>query len=62
MAGLREAVRSGAPAVGVAGGDGTISSAVAVLLGSDTVLVPFPMVPANHFARRIGLEHHRAGR
>jgi diacylglycerol kinase family enzyme len=56
MAGLREAVRAGAPAVGVAGGDGTLSSAVAAVLGSGTVLVPFPMGTLNHFARRLGTD------
>jgi diacylglycerol kinase family enzyme len=56
MAGLREAVRAGAPAVGVAGGDGTLSGAVSVVLGSNTVLVPFPMGTLNHFARRLGMD------
>lgn len=52
---IRELMNAGAPAVAVGGGDGTISSAVDVLAGSDTVLVPLPMGTLNHFANRYGL-------
>jgi diacylglycerol kinase family enzyme len=52
---LMHELDGGAPAVGVAGGDGSISSAAALLPGSEVVLVPVPLGTHNHFARRYGL-------
>jgi len=56
---LPEVVRGIAAArasfVGVAGGDGTISSAAAVVSGSDTALLPIPLGTRNHFATRYGV-------
>ncbi len=53
---LTAAVAAGARAVGVAGGDGTLSAAAGLLAGGKVVLVPFPMGTLNHFARRLGLD------
>ena len=46
----------GSARIAVAGGDGTMQMADAVLRGSPTVLVPIPAGHLNHFARRVGLE------
>lgn len=48
-------VERGAPLVVVGGGDGTLSRAVAPLLGSDTALGVLPMGTGNTFARNLGL-------
>src|SRR5262245_30516827 len=37
---LKALVESGAPSVGIGGGDGTVSSAVDILAGTSTVLIP----------------------
>src|SRR5437867_10673361 len=50
----------GVPYVAVAGGDGTIQTAAAVLRGSATTLVPVPAGHLNHFARRLGLDNAAA--
>lgn len=55
VARVRELAHAGAPAVAVGGGDGTISSAVNALIGTQTVLVPLPLGTLNHFATRYGL-------
>jgi diacylglycerol kinase family enzyme len=52
---LRAFVEEGAPAVAIGGGDGTISTAVDVLAGTRTILVPVPLGTLNHFATRYGL-------
>lgn len=52
---VARAAESGAPVVGVAGGDGTLRSAADVLVDTATVLAPFPTGTLNHFARKIGL-------
>jgi diacylglycerol kinase family enzyme len=52
---LAELLNAGARAVGIAGGDGSISLAADVLAGSETVLIPIPFGSSNHFARRFGL-------
>jgi diacylglycerol kinase family enzyme len=54
-AAVRRAVDEGATIVGVAGGDGTLQSAAAVLAGTRTVLAPVPTGTLNHFARRVGI-------
>jgi undecaprenyl-diphosphatase len=46
---------SGAPVVGVAGGDGTILAAAERLAGGATALAPFPTGTLNHFSRRLGI-------
>lgn len=46
----------GAPFVAVSGGDGSLRTAAAALLGSPTTLVPIPGGHLNHFARRLGLD------
>jgi diacylglycerol kinase family enzyme len=50
------AVAAGVPRLGVAGGDGSLRTAAAVLAGTGTVLVPFPSGTLNRFARRHGIE------
>lgn len=52
---LRQAVSAGEPRVLIAGGDGTIASAAAVLAGSDTALAVLPGGTLNHFARDHGI-------
>lgn len=53
---LRELVAAGEPAVGVAGGDGTLLTAASIVAGTGTALAPIPTGTLNHFARRIGAE------
>src|SRR5262245_23352310 len=52
---LAELLHAGTRAVGIAGGDGSISAAADVLAGSETVLVPIPFGSSNHFSQRLGL-------
>ena len=52
---MRAAVEAGAPIIGAAGGDGTISSAANVLAGTETALLPIPLGTLNHFAMRYGV-------
>ena len=51
----REASR-GEGLVGVAGGDGTLSSAAGAIAEAGGVLVPIPLGTRNHFARRLGID------
>lgn len=53
---LRRLVDAGVPAVGVAGGDGSLVTAAGVLVGTGTALVPIPTGTLNHFARRMGIK------
>jgi diacylglycerol kinase family enzyme len=53
---IREAVAEGAAVVGVAGGDGTMSTAAGVLAGTATVLACVPTGTLNNFARRAAVE------
>jgi undecaprenyl-diphosphatase len=56
---LEQAVRAAAETAGivaVGGGDGTQSTAAAVLVGTGVSLVPVPVGTLNHFARRLGIE------
>ena len=53
---IRTALDDGEGIVAVAGGDGTLSTAAALLAGSNTVLAPIPTGTLNHFARRVGLD------
>ncbi|MDQ6888090.1 MAG: diacylglycerol kinase [Gemmatimonadota bacterium] len=48
---VRQALDEGASRVAVAGGDGTIGSAAAVLAGSDVELAVIPAGTLNHFAK-----------
>jgi len=52
---VARAVADGAPAIGVSGGDGTVSAAAQQLQGSDTRLVVFPGGTLNHFATTLGI-------
>lgn len=51
----REWIDRGARAIGVAGGDGSISTVARVLLNTGVVLVPVPLGTLNHFANRYGM-------
>jgi diacylglycerol kinase family enzyme len=53
---LQDAVRSGAQALGVAGGDGSVAAAAAVALEHDLPLAVLPAGTLNHFARDVGLQ------
>lgn len=53
---LRSLVGRGVPAVGIAGGDGSMLTAAGVLVGTATALIPIPSGTLNHFARRVGIE------
>ena len=48
---IGKAVKAGAPRVLLAGGDGTLASAAAVLAGTKTALAVLPGGTLNHFAR-----------
>lgn len=52
----RAAVAEGAQVLGVAGGDGTVSSVAAVAAEADRPLVVVPAGTHNHFARDLGLD------
>jgi diacylglycerol kinase family enzyme len=52
---VRMAVEAGAQTVGVAGGDGTISSAAHALMHTQTAMLPIPLGTLNHFAARYGI-------
>ncbi len=52
---VRSAIQAGAAAVVAAGGDGTIRSVAAGLVGSQTPLGVLPLGTLNHFARDMGL-------
>jgi diacylglycerol kinase family enzyme len=52
---IREAVTAGAPVIGVAGGDGTISAAANAIAGSQSALLPIPLGTLNHFSIRYGI-------
>jgi diacylglycerol kinase family enzyme len=43
------------PAVGIAGGDGTVSSAANALACTDTAMLPIPLGTRTHFAQRYGV-------
>lgn len=52
---LTEAVRGGAQALGVAGGDGSVAAAAAVALEHGLPLAVLPAGTLNHFARDVGV-------
>ena len=52
---IRAAIDEGAPRVLVAGGDGTIATAAALLVGGKTELAILPGGTLNHFARDLGI-------
>jgi diacylglycerol kinase family enzyme/membrane-associated phospholipid phosphatase len=53
---LGKAARSGARALGVAGGDGSVAAAAAVALETGLPLAVLPAGTLNHFARDVGLD------
>ena len=57
---IEQAVSEKVDFVAVAGGDGTIRSAVQVLAGTGVPLLPVPAGTRNHFAREVGIEDLRA--
>jgi YegS/Rv2252/BmrU family lipid kinase len=56
-----EAVRAGAPMVIIGGGDGSLSSSVDHLVGTDAVFAMLPLGTANSFARTVGITLDIAG-
>jgi diacylglycerol kinase family enzyme len=52
----REAADRGAPALGMAGGDGSLAAVVEVALERDLPFVTVPFGTRNHFARDLGLD------
>jgi len=52
---VRQAVMGGAQVIGVAGGDGTISSAANALVRTQAAMLPIPLGTRNHFATRYGI-------
>jgi diacylglycerol kinase family enzyme len=52
----RRALEDGAEVLGVAGGDGTVSTVAAVAAEADVPLVVVPAGTRNHFARDLGLD------
>jgi diacylglycerol kinase family enzyme len=52
---VKLAIKNGAKAIGVAGGDGTINSIASVLVGTKIPLLVIPFGTLNHFARDIGV-------
>jgi YegS/Rv2252/BmrU family lipid kinase len=58
---VRKAVKAGVPMVIVGGGDGSLSSSVDHLVGSDTVFALLPLGTANSFARTLGIPLDVAG-
>ncbi|HVF74221.1 MAG TPA: diacylglycerol kinase family protein [Acidimicrobiales bacterium] len=55
-ASVEQALADGAGFVGVAGGDGSIGAAAAVLAGTGVPLLAVPAGTRNHFARHLGIE------
>jgi diacylglycerol kinase family enzyme len=53
-AAVRELIKNGADTIAVAGGDGTISSVVNELVGTEASLVPIPFGTLNHFCKDAG--------
>jgi len=52
---VERAVKAGAPMVIVGGGDGSLSSSVDFLVGTETVFALLPLGTANSFARTLGI-------
>jgi diacylglycerol kinase family enzyme len=52
----RDAAAGGAPALGMAGGDGSLASVAEVALERDVPFVTIPFGTRNHFARDLGLD------
>ncbi len=52
---VRAAVTAGAPMIIVGGGDGSISSSVDHVVGTDTIFAILPLGTANSFARTLGI-------
>jgi diacylglycerol kinase family enzyme len=54
---IRKACADGHAVVAVAGGDGSLHTAVNALAGSDTALAVIPTGTLNNFAKRLGIEN-----
>lgn len=55
---FRDAVDAGATAIGMNGGDGSVSAAATVAMEKDVPLVVFPGGTLNHFAKAVGLSEY----
>jgi diacylglycerol kinase family enzyme len=53
---VQAAIDDGATVVGIAGGDGSISTAAAALVGTRVSLLPIPAGTRNHFAHDVGID------
>ena len=58
---VEDAVAAGAPMIIVGGGDGSLSSSVDFLVGTETVFALLPLGTANSFARSMGIPLDLAG-
>lgn len=55
---FRDAIDDGATAIGMNGGDGSVSAAATVAMERDVPLVVFPGGTLNHFAKAVGLSEY----
>jgi diacylglycerol kinase family enzyme len=55
---VRDAVKAGADALGMAGGDGSLAVVAAVALAHDLPFICIPAGTRNHFARDLGIDRH----
>lgn len=58
---VRSAIEGGAPMIIVGGGDGSISSSVDHVVGTETIFAILPLGTANSFARTLGIPLDLAG-
>jgi diacylglycerol kinase family enzyme len=54
-AAVRDAIASGTDVIAAAGGDGTVSTVAAAMLGMETALAVLPLGTLNHFAKDLGI-------
>jgi diacylglycerol kinase family enzyme len=52
---VRAALAASPPVIGIAGGDGSLRTAAALIAGTDTALACIPTGTLNNFARRLGI-------
>lgn len=52
---IQELVNSGVKEIAIGGGDGTISRAIQILVGTDITLFPLPLGTMNHFVKDLQL-------
>jgi diacylglycerol kinase family enzyme len=55
---VRDAVESGADALGMAGGDGSLAVVASVALAHDLPFICIPAGTRNHFAQDLGIDRH----